>query len=262
MTTLSLAQVEKWVPLAEELGVSEVARSRRGFLTALRQAGSVTALPEKWRKRREAFIARHMAQVDARGEGLWNHDGTPTRRHLALIMWAYSPTKNPTTMQKNPAQISEDPEAIVEVLRHDGAELYRIHRPVVEDPRGGHYLAALLNLKSFVRPFVELSLEALSQLPESARPYMVSRAEHRHFGLTVDKGIISVYFVEDPHYTFLKYEARIRGFQIPDDVFDEMQAMASTINNEGQWYWASRPGLPRELSGFTWDWLDPSDRER
>jgi hypothetical protein len=32
-----------------------------------------------------------MAQVEARKEPLFDKNGWPTRRHLALIMWAYSP---------------------------------------------------------------------------------------------------------------------------------------------------------------------------
>lgn len=36
---LSLRTVHKWEPLAEELGVSKVARSNRGFLAALETHG-------------------------------------------------------------------------------------------------------------------------------------------------------------------------------------------------------------------------------
>ncbi len=32
-----------------------------------------------------------MAQVVKRREPLWEQDGSPTRRHLALVAWAYSP---------------------------------------------------------------------------------------------------------------------------------------------------------------------------
>lgn len=87
---LSLATIAKYEPLAQILGVSEVARSSRGFLSAYKRAGSYSRLPEKWKAKREAFIARHMAQVNLHGEKLWAN-GEPTRRHLALIMWAYSP---------------------------------------------------------------------------------------------------------------------------------------------------------------------------
>jgi hypothetical protein len=61
-------------------------------LPAYKRAGSATALPDYWKRKREAFIARHVAQVQQRNEPLWDLDGRPSRRHLALIMWAYSPT--------------------------------------------------------------------------------------------------------------------------------------------------------------------------
>lgn len=86
---LSLAEVKRWEPLAAASGVSEVARGPSGFLTAYKRAGGrLDHLSEAWRAKREAFIARHMAQAE--NESLFA-DGLPTRRHLALIMWAYSP---------------------------------------------------------------------------------------------------------------------------------------------------------------------------
>lgn len=89
---LPLQLIEAYVPVARSLGVSEVARSRIGFLAQYRRArGDPNRLSDYWADRRDAFVARHMAQVRARGEPLWR-DGVPTRRHLALIMWAYSPT--------------------------------------------------------------------------------------------------------------------------------------------------------------------------
>lgn len=91
-TFLRLATIEKYVPLMEVQSVSEVARSSRGFLTAYRQArGKPTNLPDHWHARRDGFIARHMAQLIGNDEGLFGKDGLPTRRHLALIAWAYSP---------------------------------------------------------------------------------------------------------------------------------------------------------------------------
>jgi hypothetical protein len=88
---LSLRIVEKYVPSMERLGVSEVARSPRGFLTAYRKAkGKKENLTADWWQRREAFIARHEAQRRMRLEPLYSN-GLPTRRHLALIAWAYSP---------------------------------------------------------------------------------------------------------------------------------------------------------------------------
>jgi hypothetical protein len=89
---LPLSQVEKFVPDAKARGVSEVARSSSGFLGAYRRAGGDTnAMSEAWHVKRDGFIARHMAQVRANGEALVDADGYPSRRHLALIMWAYSP---------------------------------------------------------------------------------------------------------------------------------------------------------------------------
>ena len=88
---LSLVTIARYEPGARKRKVSEVARGPRGFLPAYKHAGSATALPDYWRRKREAFIARHMAQVEERNEPLWDLDGRPSRRHLALIMWAYSP---------------------------------------------------------------------------------------------------------------------------------------------------------------------------
>lgn len=88
---LPLATIRRYEQRARKRGVSEVARSPRGFLPAYKHAGSASALPDHWLRTREAFIARHMAQVESRNEPLWDLDGHPSRRHLALIMWAYSP---------------------------------------------------------------------------------------------------------------------------------------------------------------------------
>lgn len=87
---LTLAKIRKYEPEMKLKGVSEVARSPRGFLTAYKKAGSVKNLSDKWKIKREAFIKRHMAQVRKRKEPLFKN-GEPTRRHLALIAWAYSP---------------------------------------------------------------------------------------------------------------------------------------------------------------------------
>lgn len=97
---LPLNEIEPWVPLMRAWGVSTVARGPRGFLPAYRRArgqqdamrsASPRGRRESWWQRRNAFVARHMAQVKASGESLWLPNGYPTRRHLALIAWAYSP---------------------------------------------------------------------------------------------------------------------------------------------------------------------------
>lgn len=87
---MSYAQARRWEPEARRRGVSQVARSSRGFMRAYQRAGSFAKLPEAWKRKREAFIARHMAQ--GKKEDLWE-DGKPSRRALALIMWAYKPPK-------------------------------------------------------------------------------------------------------------------------------------------------------------------------
>lgn len=95
---LPLSLVLAYQPVAAAQGVSEVARSPRGFVAAYRAAGGD---PERmsawWRTRRRNFVARHLAQAVSRDEPTWR-DGVPSRRHLALIMWAYSPLGEGLTM--------------------------------------------------------------------------------------------------------------------------------------------------------------------
>jgi hypothetical protein len=95
---LPLNLVQKFVPLMEKLGVSEIARSPRGFLgNYVRLYGRTAQMSEGWMEKRKGFIARHMTQLIANDEALYK-DGLPTRRHLALVAWAYSP--DPTGLQK------------------------------------------------------------------------------------------------------------------------------------------------------------------
>jgi hypothetical protein len=79
---LSLVTISKYEPEMRALGVSKVARSPRGFLTAYKRAGSKGNMSVYWRRRRNGFIARHLAQ----------YRKNPThRRKLALIAWAFMP---------------------------------------------------------------------------------------------------------------------------------------------------------------------------
>lgn len=81
---LSLKTIKKHEPKMKRLKVSEVARSPRGFLTAYKKAGNEKKLNDNWKRKREAFIARHNAQ----------YKKNPTkRRRLALIAWAYDPER-------------------------------------------------------------------------------------------------------------------------------------------------------------------------
>lgn len=100
---LAIDQIDPALPLLREHGVSEVARSPRGFLTAYRRANgdrrrmgntprsTPNRDPYPWWQRRNEFIARHTAQAQANREPLWHQDGTPTNRHLGLVAWAYTP---------------------------------------------------------------------------------------------------------------------------------------------------------------------------
>lgn len=79
--------------------MASVAAARGGFAYAFKRAegqpgrlGVHQRTGQQWRDRRNGFVARHMAQVQARREPLWNEDGSPTNRHLALAVWAYSPS--------------------------------------------------------------------------------------------------------------------------------------------------------------------------
>lgn len=81
---LSVKTIKKYEPEMKRLKVSEVARSPRGFLTAYKRAGTSKNLSPKWKKKREAFIARHGAQYKK---------NPTTRRKLALIAWAHNPDK-------------------------------------------------------------------------------------------------------------------------------------------------------------------------
>ena len=81
---LPLSEIAKYEPEMKRLGVSKVARSSRGFLTAYRKArGNGLWMYEGWRRKRDGFIARTLPQYRA----------NPTyRRWLSLVAWAYMPS--------------------------------------------------------------------------------------------------------------------------------------------------------------------------
>ena len=85
-----LRDVHASVGIAQRLGVSEVARSSRGFLSAYERFGRPSYVEnaidpfsgQLWGVRRAAFIARHLPQ----------YDENPTqRRRIALLIWAFDP---------------------------------------------------------------------------------------------------------------------------------------------------------------------------
>lgn len=85
---MSTKSIEPYIPEMERLKVSEVARSRRGFLYNYLQykndvwERNVPNENIKWEDKRNAFIARHLP----------SYKENPTyRRWLALIAWAFKP---------------------------------------------------------------------------------------------------------------------------------------------------------------------------
>lgn len=83
------------LPLIDERGVSLAARGRipgatlQGF-TEVYLMGNIdepATIGTTYRQRRQNFINRHIKT----GAPLWDNDGNPTRKHLALVAWGYSP---------------------------------------------------------------------------------------------------------------------------------------------------------------------------
>jgi len=116
---LPLSEIARWEHLMRCWGVSEVARSARGFLSAYKQAGGdLGAMSDAWQRRRAGFIARHMEQM--KGESTFV-DGLPSRRHLALVAWAYSPEPTRLARTRAPAESKcpVRPRAVLEVKHGD-----------------------------------------------------------------------------------------------------------------------------------------------
>lgn len=103
---LPLSVVSAALPALRARGVSAVARgdqksdqTRVGFMVAYAAADGrpqemarlLATEQQTWAERRDAFLRRHLAQAKTNGEPWWKN-GRPTRRHLALVAWAYSPT--------------------------------------------------------------------------------------------------------------------------------------------------------------------------
>ena len=97
MNYLGKATIRRALPYMDYKKVSLVARGKRksrqtkqGFLQVYLSGKSLDSMATKnqtWKERRAAFIARHIKQT----RRLWDRNGQPTRHHLALVAWAYSP---------------------------------------------------------------------------------------------------------------------------------------------------------------------------
>ena len=90
---MTYSQAAKYLEQAQRLHVSEVARSKRGFMgqykgktSAQMRKHPVRGYKQTWGQRRHGFLQRHMAQY-AKKKTL--------RRWLALVMWAYRPGPPP-----------------------------------------------------------------------------------------------------------------------------------------------------------------------
>ena len=105
---MSLAAIDRLRPEMVKRGVSEVARSPRGFLRQYREAGGrFSQLSPYWRNRRNNFVKRHLAQARANKEKLWDpKKGKYSRRGLALVAWAYDPKRH--GMSRNEAPKEQD----------------------------------------------------------------------------------------------------------------------------------------------------------
>jgi len=100
---LKLHYLEMIEPYAVQADVSEVARSARGFLAAYKLASGEPAMlgrnpmtQKLWAEERTRFINRHYQQARQNRESFWDKKGHPSRRHLMLMMWAYTPTPEKT----------------------------------------------------------------------------------------------------------------------------------------------------------------------
>jgi len=106
---LPLSTVLAWEPIARVWGVSEVARGPGGFVAQYRKAGGrPDRLSVGWQIKRDAFILRHLEQIQTReGNLLFDPDDhLPTRHALVLVMWAYFP--KPVYLARSFATLQEE----------------------------------------------------------------------------------------------------------------------------------------------------------
>jgi hypothetical protein len=89
----------EWIePFARKADVSHTGMSSRGFLAAYKLASGEPSMMGRnpssghlWADERTRLINRHYAQARQNREKFWKN-GLPTRRHLMLMMWAFTPT--------------------------------------------------------------------------------------------------------------------------------------------------------------------------
>ena len=148
---MSLDDVLRSIPAMHKKKVSTVARgidkskqTKEGWVQAFiackgdpkRMAQRLTGRSdwETWKDRRMQFLSRHLKQIEDRNELLWKN-GQPSRHHLALVAWGYTPTpkqykewlktqptvasgewkKGVVMLQKNPRPIPIDKKQIYDI---------------------------------------------------------------------------------------------------------------------------------------------------
>lgn len=111
---LNLSKIKKYEKMAEKLKVSEVSRgvkksklSDKGFLEVYKEIkgkknkNKLKEIPIKksnpngidWYRKRDVQIKAKLSQIKKMKLKLFDSNGNPTKIHLNLIMWAYSPSK-------------------------------------------------------------------------------------------------------------------------------------------------------------------------
>ena len=132
---MKLDDVLRSIPAMEDQGVSKVARgmesskqTKEGWVQAyIATGGNPVAMAkrltgrsdwETWKDRRQQFLSRHLGRVKKDKEPLWKN-GQPTRRHLALVAWGYTPdtTKYRQWLKTQPTVSSGEWKRGVKVLK-------------------------------------------------------------------------------------------------------------------------------------------------
>jgi len=134
---LDLDDVLRSIPAMDRQGVSKVARgvekstqTKEGWVQAyIATGGNPVAMSERltgrndyesWMDRRKQFLSRHLKKVKLDHEPLWKN-GQPTRRHLALIAWGYSPSipKLKKWLETQPSLSSGEWKRAVKILKNN-----------------------------------------------------------------------------------------------------------------------------------------------
>jgi hypothetical protein len=101
---MRLSHIREFIPMMETQKVSQIARSKSGFLSRLIETeGDYDMMgytpsndSMKWMHRRENFIKRNLAKVEKTEERMFDVSGLPTRRTLSLYAWGYDPSPRDT----------------------------------------------------------------------------------------------------------------------------------------------------------------------